>query len=459
MLSLDAGHAEARASRMVSATGDVRQALLSPDGTAVLLPGLTGDTAAALSTDDLSSLGEYSGAAASAAVAADGSVVTASGAQVTLHRPGSFDADRTWNLGAPTVGLHNLAWTRDRSHLFAVTADPATGLGITLHLGFDPDLTPSQLTVSAVGNPPTVQGRLTAGGVPVTGAKVRIRRGTTQVLAEPTLDSDGRFSFTDEALTPGDYTYTADFGGSDTLQPTVARSTTTVPPIRSSIAYTKVPGQVLGGQAVQLQGTFAVAAGGYDPDRAAIASWVTGPDAPGGREAATQHSGNTFEVLDTPAKPGVYTYTTWYQGDGTDAYVGGSKTTATVTVVRLATTLTLRQSTTSTVVGSAVTVHGTVALSGAPYDDGAWVHVLRYSPRTRPVRRCRTCGQPPPRAGPSTSPTGRNRSAPTGTTSPSRDPHGTSPPRRTPSSPRPAATRASPSTPTRPGTATAHAAQ
>lgn len=171
-----------------------------------------------------------------------GGTDNAVGAQdVWVYRGAETGAMRTFDFGSDPNGIRfgygGLAFTADRSRLYAVTGDYDRQSPV-LRVFHDPTKYLTHITVSAPatkprGRPVTVTGQLVVENgtvtAPVTLHVTRTDRDGTHRLPDVTTASDGGFSFTETPPEGGPSTYTVSFGGDASRLPSTGSATTLVP--------------------------------------------------------------------------------------------------------------------------------------------------------------------------------------------------------------------------------------
>jgi hypothetical protein len=216
------------------------------------------------STAGMIQVGSYVGALYPDAVAIDDNGDVAAGAQngltttpdLYVFQQNDGTPANTFNLNASgaNVAPRGLAWTPDGSQLFAVTSyydDIGGTTNYSLQVLGDPTLTQPALTLTgpsrvAVTRPVTLTGSLSVAGSPLpAGTTITVSRsqaGSTVVKDfTTTTAADGSFSLTDTPPATGQYTYTAEYGGSTTVASATAWQTVSVTRISTSLKLTASP--------------------------------------------------------------------------------------------------------------------------------------------------------------------------------------------------------------------------
>jgi hypothetical protein len=234
---------------------DISDLSVAPDGQSIVVAG-GGFHSQRYRAADLTAEQTYTTGLAAAAVAAAPNGVVATGTTdwppVIVHN-GAGDEVRSYNFGDEVSGTpwtltqHSLLFADEGNTLYAVSED-GYGHSPTLHVLTSPlaPLAPSQLTVDApapvqYGQPYSLTGRLTSGGVPIANAVVRLVEGkeyypearTTQEV-RTTATGDFSVSYSDSPV--GTWSFEWVYDGDDIHGPASGSGTRVVVPAQTTMA-------------------------------------------------------------------------------------------------------------------------------------------------------------------------------------------------------------------------------
>ncbi|MER5600629.1 Ig-like domain repeat protein [Streptomyces sp. NPDC002265] len=256
----------------------------------------------------------------------------------------------TGNSASDTLAARGLAWAPDGSKLFAVSVASVNDTDTyTLHVYDDPTKTATTLTATAPatatrGKALTVKGTLTTkdDAAPVAGATVTLTRTDTaspdgQVLGTATVAADGTYTFTDTPSVAGKATYSVTYAGDEGHAGATASAAVDV--TKNAVTLTATaPATATRGKALTVKGTLTSPVA--FPTGTKVTVTRTDEESPAGKAlgTATVAANGTYSFTDTPASGGKVTYSVGYAGDADHI---GANASATVTVSKNATTLTV----------------------------------------------------------------------------------------------------------------------